>query len=272
MSNHVSKPYRYAPSPPPYEQANLVEWLRREFYSIYRGFLGGWDFDVLTKEPEKRWRGMVRYADGIEWNPGAGEGLYRFDGTVWQGIGSGGGGGLITGSVATSADLPSGANDGEWWIALDTGHGWLRENGSWTDTGPLRGPVGPQGQKGDTGDTGPTGPKGDKGDRGLTGLTGDKGDKGDTGDTGPTGPKGDKGDTGDTGPVGPKGDKGDPGNGIVNGVLTLPPLGAEPSSPAKGWVAYADGTNWNPGQGEGVYFYDGSEWVTWIRACNATNP
>ncbi len=29
----------------------------------------------------------------------------------------------------------------------------------------------------------------------------------------------------------------------------------------KGMIAYADGTNWNPGAGEGVYYYNGAAWV-----------
>ncbi len=34
----------------------------------------------------------------------------------------------------------------------------------------------------------------------------------------------------------------------------------------KGMLAYADGTNWNPGSGEGLYRYNGSIWNTWQDA------
>lgn len=34
--------------------------------------------------PSKLEEGMVRYADGVNWNPGAGEGLYHYDGTAWN--------------------------------------------------------------------------------------------------------------------------------------------------------------------------------------------
>lgn len=34
----------------------------------------------------------------------------------------------------------------------------------------------------------------------------------------------------------------------------------EPDKVEKGLIRYADGTNWNPGDGEGVYYYDGSAW------------
>ena len=32
-------------------------------------------------------------------------------------------------------------------------------------------------------------------------------------------------------------------------------LTAPPKSPQPGWIAYADGTSWNPGGGEGYYGY-----------------
>jgi hypothetical protein len=45
------------------------------------------DFDVLTVPPEKPRRGLVVYADGTSWNPGSGEGVYRFNGTIWVFLG-----------------------------------------------------------------------------------------------------------------------------------------------------------------------------------------
>ena len=31
--------------------------------------------------------------------------------------------------------------------------------------------------------------------------------------------------------------------------------------PRTGDIRYADGTDWNPGSGEGIYFYNGTSWV-----------
>ena len=38
-------------------------------------------------------------------------------------------------------------------------------------------------------------------------------------------------------------------------------LSAEPARPADGDIVYADGTNWNPGSGEGFYGRENGAWV-----------
>lgn len=38
-------------------------------------------------------------------------------------------------------------------------------------------------------------------------------------------------------------------------------LNAEPDKPRDGMVRYADGTNWDPGSGEGLYGREGGTWV-----------
>jgi hypothetical protein len=40
-----------------------------------------------------------------------------------------------------------------------------------------------------------------------------------------------------------------------------PPLAVEPERYTVGYVAYADGTNWNPGAGEGLYVYKSTGWT-----------
>jgi len=47
---------------------------------------------------------------------------------------------------------------------------------------------------------------------------------------------------------------------ISNAQITIPVLTAEPSKPQVGQVVIADGTNWNPGSGRGLYYYD-SVWI-----------
>ena len=42
--------------------------------------------------------------------------------------------------------------------------------------------------------------------------------------------------------------------------LALEKLHAAPAKPYDGLIAYADGTDWNPGAGEGVYCYYAAAW------------
>ena len=43
--------------------------------------------------------------------------------------------------------------------------------------------------------------------------------------------------------------------------VQLQVLAVAPDRPRKGMMVYADGTNWNPGSGAGVYVYSGTAWV-----------
>jgi hypothetical protein len=47
---------------------------------------------------------------------------------------------------------------------------------------------------------------------------------------------------------------------FISAQTTIPVLNAEPSKPQTGQLVLADGTNWNPGSGRGLYYYD-SGWV-----------
>ena len=42
--------------------------------------------------------------------------------------------------------------------------------------------------------------------------------------------------------------------------ITLAQLNAAPAKYTDGMIVYADGTNWNPGAGEGIYAYYGAAW------------
>jgi hypothetical protein len=42
---------------------------------------------------------------------------------------------------------------------------------------------------------------------------------------------------------------------------TIPVINAEPSKPQVGQIVFADGTNWNPSGGRGLYYYDTGGWV-----------
>ena len=67
----------------------------------------------------------------------------------------------LLGSVADFASLPEGASQGDLWVTLDTGDGWVSDGaGGWTNVGQIQGPEGQQGEKGDPGDVGPKGEQG----------------------------------------------------------------------------------------------------------------
>jgi hypothetical protein len=61
----------------------LTEWLRRELSAIFQGQSTILDLDVATEPPAHFREGMLRYADGVQWNPGAGKGVYVYNGTAW---------------------------------------------------------------------------------------------------------------------------------------------------------------------------------------------
>lgn len=44
-------------------------------------------------------------------------------------------------------------------------------------------------------------------------------------------------------------------------VLELRPSFAPPAKPRDGEIRYADGTEWNPGSGEGIYAYVNGAWI-----------
>ena len=43
-------------------------------------------------------------------------------------------------------------------------------------------------------------------------------------------------------------------------ALELRPIHAAPKRPREGMIVFADGTDWNPGAGKGVYTYSGGVW------------
>lgn len=46
--------------------------------------------------------------------------------------------------------------------------------------------------------------------------------------------------------------------GLVDGHLDQ--TNVAPTKPRSGDIRYADGTNWNPGSGQGLYWYSGTSW------------
>ncbi len=69
---------RFEPEIVPENTDALIEFLTRHIANIQLGitFLESVALKVLHSEPHGLHTGLVVYADGTDWNPGSGEGLY----------------------------------------------------------------------------------------------------------------------------------------------------------------------------------------------------
>lgn len=73
----------YSPGPVPSEPAELQRYLREEFEKLAAAVNAPLQLSVTYVAPPKPREGMVRFADGTSWNPGAGRGPYVYRGTAW---------------------------------------------------------------------------------------------------------------------------------------------------------------------------------------------
>jgi hypothetical protein len=80
----------YTPGQVPTDPADLPRYLREEFDRIAAAvaLLAAGHLDKQTVAPLKPRDGDVRYAAGAPgWNPGSGQGIYYFNGTIWKFLG-----------------------------------------------------------------------------------------------------------------------------------------------------------------------------------------
>jgi len=64
----------------------LVEYLQRELSRVSAALQlveQGQFLPVLSTEPSKLREGMLAIADGVNWNPGSGKGLYEYRSGAW---------------------------------------------------------------------------------------------------------------------------------------------------------------------------------------------
>lgn len=79
----------YVPSSPPNtsdpELQRVIEWVRGELERItrYLNDLPLVKLNVQNVEPTKPRQGMLVYADGTNWNPGSGAGVYVRNASSW---------------------------------------------------------------------------------------------------------------------------------------------------------------------------------------------
>lgn len=77
----------YAPEAPGGEPTALSEYIRRELLRISAEFAmieEGRYLPILAAAPKKPREGMLAIADGTNWNPGSGKGLYEYKSGSWS--------------------------------------------------------------------------------------------------------------------------------------------------------------------------------------------
>lgn len=78
---------RYQPGPPPAD-VGIMRYVINELYKIAKVFAAPETEEVLFTirhaEPAKLAEGLIVYADGTDWNPGAGRGLYEYKDAAWS--------------------------------------------------------------------------------------------------------------------------------------------------------------------------------------------
>lgn len=82
----------YQPGHVPDDPKELIAFLRAELRAIKSGMedaMPSNDYVIRHAEPDRIRAGMVVNADGADWNPGSGAGMYRRNGanTAWVHLG-----------------------------------------------------------------------------------------------------------------------------------------------------------------------------------------
>lgn len=103
---------RYIPSPTPSIADDLPNYTQEELKRVSETVnnISDGHLDKTHVEPAKPRDGDIRYADGSDWNPGQGENLYYFDGTIWRAYAGGSGAGDYAGFSNTSDITASSSN------------------------------------------------------------------------------------------------------------------------------------------------------------------
>ena len=65
----------------------LLEYLQRELRRISVILAAQHDLEELHVAPAKPRLGMIRLADGTDWDPGSGQGVYAYYNSTWNFLG-----------------------------------------------------------------------------------------------------------------------------------------------------------------------------------------
>ena len=74
---------------PPKDQALLAAYCRRMFERVEAALrsVSGIQLDELHVAPSKPRTGLTVLADGTDWDPGSGQGVYTYYGSAWHKLG-----------------------------------------------------------------------------------------------------------------------------------------------------------------------------------------
>lgn len=94
----------YAPQQPPGKLDDLPWYIILELEAISRWLSEQKSVELRPSHapPLKPRTGMVIYADGIDWNPGNGAGLYYWNGSTWVSLVPGAGGTIVSVDITDS--------------------------------------------------------------------------------------------------------------------------------------------------------------------------
>jgi len=76
---------QFSPTP-----QNIEPFLNEYFRQIAQQFHSDrteFTFFTVNAEPTKKWDGLTVLADGTNWNPGAGQGVYTYYNAAWNKLG-----------------------------------------------------------------------------------------------------------------------------------------------------------------------------------------
>lgn len=78
---------RFVPQP----VAGVPERVNHNFHRIFQELQfigsGSFEFEELHAAPTKVYDGLTVFADGTDWNPGSGQGVYTYYNSAWNKLG-----------------------------------------------------------------------------------------------------------------------------------------------------------------------------------------
>ncbi len=77
---------RYSPDPVPFDVNAIPAYLQREFAKI-QATINEIETEERNTVPDRLREGLVVRADGVNWNPGSGAGVYCYYNSAWHYLG-----------------------------------------------------------------------------------------------------------------------------------------------------------------------------------------